>query len=184
MQSSQEFILTDLVMHKLYEQNAPLLLAFLLQRVRSREDAEDILVEVFVAAIEYPEIAQLSSGEQKSWLWRVAHNKIVDAYRYSKLRQGITLDTIDTLIHEDEKHTPEQVLLRQEEYNLLYAHLEKLPPIQQKAMQLRFAHGLRYAEIAEILGKRESAIRVMFSRTLNLLRKNYEKSQKGAKHVR
>lgn len=180
MQLSEKIVSCDSPVARLYERHAPALFAYLRQKTAAREDAEDILAQVFVAAIEQGEIDGLDERAQAAWLWKVARNKLVDAYRRSRLRQGMDLNQFtDLLYDEDERHAPEQVSLKHEEYAHLYAHIAKLPPIQQETLRLRFANDLRCSEIAEVLGKREGTVRVMLSRTLNFLRGIYEKDQRG-----
>jgi RNA polymerase sigma factor (sigma-70 family) len=182
MQLSKEIVSCDSPVARLYEQHAPALFAFLRQKTAAREDAEDVLAQVFIATIEYGELARLSEQEQAAWLWRVARNKVVDAYRRSRLRQGMDLDLFADVMYAADDQAPEQVSLRREEYARLHAHLGKLPPIQREAVRLRFVNDLRCAEIAEVLGKREGNIRVMLSRALNLLRSIYAKDQ-GETHL-
>ncbi|MEO7019960.1 MAG: RNA polymerase sigma factor [Ktedonobacteraceae bacterium] len=181
MQFSKTSVSSDSPAARLYELHAPALFAHLRQKAASREDAEDILVEIFVAAVESSDLNRLSEKEQAAWLWRVARNKVVDAYRRLQLRQGLDLDLFADTLYADDEHAPEQVSLQREEYTRLHSHLEKLSPIQRQAVHLRFANGLRCSEIAAILGKREGTIRVMLSRTLNFLRGIYEKDQGGTR---
>ena len=177
MRLSNASVNSDPPVVRLYEQHAPTLFAYLRQKTASREDAEDVLVEVFVAAVEHGELARLSEQEQVAWLWRVARNKAVDAHRRSQVRQSLDLDLFAGMIYEDDVYAPEQVSLQREEYARLHAHLAKLSPVQRRAVHLRFANNLRCSEIATILGKREGAVRVMLSRTLNFLRGVYAKDQ-------
>lgn len=177
--SKEELTAYDSLVARLYEEHASTLFTYRRRHIRSREDAEDVLVEVFLAAIEANLLENLENKEQATWLWRVARNKAVDAYRRSRLRQGTDLDQIADLIYEDEKHAPEQATLRQEEFEHLHASLERLSPIQREAVRLRFVNGLRCAEIATVLGKREGTVRVLLSRALNFLRALYEKSAEG-----
>ena len=88
MQRSKDGVSCDSPVARLYELHATAIFAYLRQQTTSREDAEDILVEVFVAAVESGAFDRLGEKEQVVWLWRVAHNKAVDAYRRSRLRQG------------------------------------------------------------------------------------------------
>lgn len=177
MQLPNDTDLYDSPVAGLYERHAPALFAYLRHRTPSREDAEDVLAQVFVALIEYKERNSLSEKEQVAWLWQVAHNKAVDAYRRSRFRQGMDLELFTDVIYEDDEFAPEQVSLRHEEYAQLHLYLEQLSPVQREAMRLRFANGLRCAEIGEVLGKGEGAVRVMLSRTLNFLRNIYAKDQ-------
>lgn len=177
MQLSNEIVSCESPVARLYERYAPALFAYLRRRTSSREDAEDVLAQVFVALIEQGDVDRLSEREQVAWLWRVARNKAIDAYRRSRLRQGMDLEMFTDTIYEEDEHMPEQVSLRHEEYAQLHAYLEQLPPVQREAMRLRFANGLRCAEIGAVLGKGEGAVRVMLSRALNFLRNIYARDQ-------
>lgn len=158
----------------LFHRHAPALFAFLRQRAASQEDAEDLLLEVFLAALEHNGFFELSEGEQQKWLWRVARNKTIDAYRRSTRKPALTLEDIVNTLCASEELSPEQVTLRQEEYTRLRATLKSLPAPQQEALCLRFGDNLRCAEIATVMGKREGAVRMLLSRALNLLRTIYE----------
>lgn len=162
------------LLEELYTRHSPALFAYLLHKTGSPENAEDVLVDVFVAALETSMFAELSEKEQVSWLWRVAHNKGVDAYRRSRVRQGLDLNLFVQLL-KDQEHTPELLALRQEATTQLQNYLAKLSPLQQEAIRLRFAHGLRSSEIATVMGKRDGTVRSLLSRALNYLRTFYER---------
>ena len=174
MQRSKDGVSCDSPVARLYELHATAIFAYLRRQTASREDAEDLLVEVFVVAVESSAFDRLGEKEQVAWLWRVAHNKAVDAYRRSRIRQGIDIKLVAEVIYDDDERTPERIALLQEEYSHLHAHLEKLSPIQREAVRLRFANGLRCSEIAAVLGRREGTVRVLLSRALNFLRTIYE----------
>ena len=164
----------------LYQRHAPALLLYVRRHVLSWEDAEDIVLDVFLAALEKEAtLAGLDDERQVAWLRRVAHNKVVDGYRRSRKRAADGLDEIAgaiETIYDDEAKTPEAVVLRHEEHALLQERLASLPRGQQEILQLRFAAGLRCSEIARLLNKREGTVRSILSRTLNFLRTIYEKS--------
>lgn len=163
----------DTAIVELYQRYVYTLLSSIRRSVPTREDAEDVLLEVFIAALEHNALAGLSEGEQLAWLRRVAHNKCVDAYRASQRRSFLSLETVTESLYDDEDQLPEQVALHSEELALLRARLTKLPAQQQQVLRLRFGQGLRCTEIARKLNKSESAVRMTLSRTLNLLRRIY-----------
>lgn len=158
----------------LFHRHAPVIFAFLCQRTASQENAEDLLLEVFVAVLEHPHFSELPDGEQQKWLWRVARNKTIDNYRRSAHKPVLALEDVADTLFSDEELSPEQVALRQEEYAQLRTVLESLPAAQQEALRLRFGDNLPCAEIATVMGKREGAVRMLLSRALNLLRTIYE----------
>lgn len=158
----------------LYQQHAPPLFDYIRKHLASPEDAEDILVEVFVAALESGYFFALTGQEQRAWLWRVAHHKVVDAYRRGKRRRQVSLSIVDEELFEEESPGPEQVSMRQEEDASLHILIKPLSPIQQQVLRLRFANDLRCPQIAVMLGKREATVRSILARTLNRLRHLYE----------
>jgi RNA polymerase sigma-70 factor (ECF subfamily) len=174
MQRQSKKGLDDATATKLYQHHAPSLLAYLRTHTRSWEEAEDVLVEVFLAALERESFSQLQEAEQRAWLWRVARNKVADLFRAAQRRQILPLDEATETTYDDEEFAPEQITLRREEYIHLRASIQQLSPLQQRILQLRFVHEMRCGEIAVILGKSEAAVRMLLSRTLNLLRTIYE----------
>jgi RNA polymerase sigma factor (sigma-70 family) len=175
MQANRHMAQAEQEMGLLYRKHAPGLLAYVRMRITSEEDAEDLVVEVFMAAIENAKFAALSEKEKQMWLWRVTRNKVIDAYRRAKTRQNVTLEHVADGLFEDEMFSPEYAALRQEDYMDLYAHLQSLPPLQQQILRMRFGQGLSCREIATTLGKQENVVRVTLSRSLNLLRKIYRR---------
>ncbi|HEY0756249.1 MAG TPA: RNA polymerase sigma factor [Ktedonobacteraceae bacterium] len=178
MQPLIELALDDATLTELYERHARTLLAFIRRYSSTREDAEDILLDVFLAASEQQVLVSMSEGERLAWLRRVAHNKCVDAHRYVQRHPTLTLEEIAGHAS-DEEHSPERLALRTEELTLLRDQLARLPEAHQEILRLRFAHGLRCTQIAHIFNKREGAVRMLLSRSLNLLRRLYAEKMAG-----
>ncbi len=177
MQVNRHIAQAEQEMALLYRKYAPGLLAYVRMHITSIEDAEDLVVEVFMAALENAKFAALSEKEKQLWLWRVTRNKVIDSYRRAKTRQNVALEQVADGLFEDEMAGPEYAALRQEDYMDLYAHLQRLPPLQQQILRMRFGQDLSCREIAARLGKQENVVRVTLSRTLNLLRKIYRRGR-------
>jgi len=175
MQANRLMAQAEQEMALLYRKYAPGLLTYVRMRITSEEDAEDLVVEVFLAALENAKVAVLSEKAKQLWLWRVTRNKVIDTYRRAKTRQNVTLEYVADGLFEDEMAGPEYAALRQEDYMELYAHLQSLPPLQQQILRMRFGQDLSCREIATTLGKQENVVRVTLSRSLNLLRKIYRR---------
>ena len=158
----------------IYQRYAPALFAYLHRHAGVLEDTEDLLLEVFQAALERPGFERLGTKEQEAWLWCVARNKVADHHRRRVRRQGMSLELVPEDVYEQDEETPETLLLRQEMYARLRTSIQRLPVHQQEIVHLRFALGLRSAEIAAVLHKSEGAVRVTLSRALKLLRRIYE----------
>lgn len=174
----------DTAFAELYQRHAQTLLRFIWSHVHTREDAEDVLLEVFLAALSRGVLACLSEAEQQAWLRRVAYHKCIDIHRRVQRRPVVPLDSALDLLYEDEEQAPEQQTLRMEEHARLRALLARLPEQQQIVLRLHFAYNLRGPEIARRLNKSEGSVRKQLSRALNHLREMYgeqlEKGDRGA----
>lgn len=165
----------DPALPDLYGQHAAALLTHLRANVNSKEDAEDLLLDVFIAALERDSLQGLSTEEQRLWLWRVARNKLVDYYRRQVRRQHLPLEEASEMLDQNNEHAPEWAALHNEKHRGLLEAIEELPPLQKEVILLRFVNELRSPEIARILGKRDTTIRMILSRALNKLRTTIEK---------
>lgn len=156
---------------RLYRDHAATVLGYLRLRLAPYEEAEDLLLEVFLAALEQGKRLEERSLEmQKAWLLNVARHKVADYYRRSKRRPQVALEQIAETLYADEALSPEQTTLDREEYEQMRDLVRRLPGLQQQVIYLRFVYDLRYSEIAEILGKKEGAVRKLLWRSLNLVR--------------
>lgn len=156
----------------LYQCDASRLFAYLSRHLSSLPDAEDLLLDVFLAALEHEDkLKVMREDERRAWLWTVARNKLVNHYKKSQHQQHIPLEAIASAM--DPERTPEQSMLDHEEDEQLWRFLRKLSPLQKEVLELRFVGGLRCTEIATVLHKREGAIRTMLSRAIRVLREMY-----------
>ncbi len=158
----------------LYERYAASIFAYARLHTHTFEDAEDLTLEVFTAALEHDSLADLAEKQQFVWLRRVAQNKLVDRYRRALHISLLPLEQVVETVRTEEALSPEQLVVRREELERLHSTIRQLPLLQQQVLQLRVGDGLRFAEIAVLLDKREAAVRQVYSRTLKLLRTIYE----------
>lgn len=163
----------------LYRRYAPNILVSLRRHVSSPEDAEDLLMEIFLAAFQRQDLlCRVDDTAQLAWLRRVAHNKLVDFYRRTARRPVVPLEEYTDQLYDDEQE-PESVLIHQENVVWLQTHLQSLSEAQQEVLHLRFGGGLRCVEIAKLLNKREGAVRMLLARSLNALRSRYTRQKEG-----
>jgi RNA polymerase sigma factor (sigma-70 family) len=159
----------------LYEQHAQAILLYIRKRISVQEDTEDLLLEVFLGALEKKIPLHLPENQQRAWLLHVAQHKLIDHYRRQARHLSVELDEelAGTLL-DDEELAPESLTLRGEDHRLLRQHLATLPEAYQKVLWLRFADGLRSKAISQRMQKSDGAIRILLSRALNSLRSIYE----------
>jgi RNA polymerase sigma factor (sigma-70 family) len=174
--------LEDTPIGKLYQRYWHALFTVIRQSISSREDAEDILLEVFLAAVESKTLPGMSEMHQEAWLRRVAYNKCMDFHRRTTRRPRFSLEGYIETLYDDEEREPEQVALRQEEVVQLQEHLAILSADQREILRLRFADELPCAQIAARMHKSEGAVRAALARALNRLRGIYTKCRKESYH--
>ncbi|MGI8633419.1 MAG: sigma-70 family RNA polymerase sigma factor [Solirubrobacterales bacterium] len=130
----------------LFDRYQPRLLAFCRHMLKSTEDAEDVLQEVFVAA--YNALLQDErSINARPWLYRIARNRCLNHLR-RPVPEGH--DTMDHLPMDGGTSTADKALKRQDFRNLV-ADVHTLPETQRTALLLREINGLSYEEIAQAM---------------------------------
>ena len=156
----------------IYRRYAPEVFTYLLHHIPMRQDAEDLLVEVFLAVLEKIPSLDIDERHLAAYVQAIARNKVADYYRKRGKRQIISLDALAETAYESEELAPEERAVAGEQITMLRHAFNELPELQQTILRLRFIHGLRSREIAAHLARSENSIRVMLSRSLKSLRKN------------
>lgn len=162
----------------LYDRFAATILTYLCQMVANRQDAEDLLLEVFMAAFNNEMLLRLPAERQQAWLRHVARNKAIDRYRHTARLTMLPLEQASET--EDEGLTPQQHAEQRQTYECLSQAFGQLSPMQQELIRLRYGRDLRLTQIAEMFEKPAGTVRKLLSRTLHQLRQLYEQSEKGA----
>jgi len=103
-----------------------------------------------------------------AWLYRIAHNLVANWHRDHARRQDLALDDV-TLVG-DVVEMPEWVAENQEERRWLLAAIRRLPEERQELLILKFVEQLSNAEVGQIMGRTEGAIKSLYHRTLLALR--------------
>ncbi|MFN8130048.1 MAG: RNA polymerase sigma factor [Solirubrobacteraceae bacterium] len=122
------------------------LLSFCRHMLNSREDAEDVLQEVFASAYNAM-IADERPINVRPWLYRIARNRCLNHLRR---QQPIGVDSMDVHFADAGMSTADQVH-RREEFRQLVADVQTLPETQRTALLLREIDALTYDQIAEAM---------------------------------
>ena len=132
-------------------------------RVKDEELAQDITSLVFLKALENLHSFQNGPSPFAGWLYRIAHNAVIDHYRVT--RKMIPLEEVDALKlgYSDELDEKLEWKVRSQE---LSRALMELPHTQQEVLILKFVLGFTTLEIARMLHKRVGAIRAVQMRGL------------------
>jgi len=122
------------------------LLAFCRHMLGSREDAEDVLQEVFAASFNAI-VADDRPIHVRPWLYRIARNRSLNHLRRV---QPIGVDSMDIHMSEAGLTTADKVHKR-EDFRLLVCDVQDLPETQKTALLLREIDALSYEQIAEAM---------------------------------
>lgn len=158
----------------LYQQYFPRVHAYIHYRVSSAQDAEDLISETFFKAIRnLGRFRWHGEGSFAGWLFRIAHNLVVDYYRRNT-RVGLSSTPNENLAEpSDQSPLPEETMMQKETFLQMRALIAQLSPRRQEIITLKFFGSLRNYEIAHILKLDERTVAAHLSRGLQDLRREY-----------
>lgn len=134
------------------------------------QDAEDLTEQVFLKAWEALKNFRPAGNSFINWLYRIAHNIVIDHHRRQNLITFEALNSDDLSLNHNQE-TALEAIIQLEENAKLAAAIRRLPEEYQQVIILRFIEGLGHAEIARILEKSEVACRGLQFRALASLSK-------------
>lgn len=148
----------------LYERHMNAIYRYIYFRVGDAEQAEDMTEDVFLKAWEALPKYRTREHPFTSWLYRIAHNLVVDYYRRNKTVEEM-LDS-NLIVKEYPDPLPEEVVVERQNYKELVNAIKQLDDDEQEVIILRFVEGLSHKQVAQIIGKSEGASRVIQHRAL------------------
>jgi RNA polymerase sigma-70 factor (ECF subfamily) len=140
----------------LYARHKGPLFRFVLRSVKARGEAEELFHDVWLRVIEARE-RYTPSARFTTWLYTIAHNRVVDHWR----RRGLKLTSLDAREDPDDppfepaaapQDEPQRRAELNEQLRRLGRALEALPPAQREVFLLREEAGLSLPEISEVTG--------------------------------
>lgn len=157
----------------LYDRYVSRIYNYIYYRTGNQHDAEDLTSRVFTRAIKHIPHYEDRGVPFSAWLYRIAHNLVANWHRDNSRRQIVELDDSYRLPGGQEQ--PETIVVRSEEEDLLLEMVGRLPEDRQQLLILKFVDHLSNAEIGEIMGRTEGAIKSLYHRTLMSLRDEAKK---------
>jgi len=150
---------------ELFEQFRDPLLRYALSFGISVHDAEEVVQEVFLSLFRHLQ-SRRSRKNLRGWLFRVGRNLTLKRlYANQRLRDKTTSDWIVAEEQFDPSPNPEEQLSSAQRRRRLLAVVEALPEAEQGCLRLR-AEGLRYREIAAVLGMSLGAVSQSLTRSV------------------
>jgi len=161
---------------ELYRRYVQRIYNYIYYRVGNPHDAEDLTARVFYRVLRNIHRYEDRGLPFSAYLYRIAHNVVANWHRDNQRRTEIPLDALWSL--HDDSPAPEATLLQHEEYERLFAVIRRLPPDRQQLLILKFVERLSNAEIGQIMGRTEGAIKSLYHRTLLALRRELERLER------
>jgi RNA polymerase sigma-70 factor (ECF subfamily) len=149
-------------------------------RVDSDAVAEDVTAEVFLRMVQYLPQYRDTGVPFSAWLYRIAASQIADYHRQNKR----IIDTEISDQHAGEDHDLLGSMIQEEERMMLRQAIQLLTEDQQTLLILRYMQRMSHQEVAVILNKSESAIRVMQHRALQALAQYLGGASKARSYLR
>jgi RNA polymerase sigma-70 factor, ECF subfamily len=150
----------------LYDEYYRKVARYVFVRIGDRSEAEDLASEVFVKALDSLKTYQERGLPMQAWLFRIAHNLVVDHLRKATRQKAVPLE--DTQIYdESDPVTAAETNLEMARVNQA---MQSLTEEQREVVRLRFFGGLTSKEVSKVLDKSDGAVREMQRASLEKLR--------------
>ena len=152
---------------EVYEKYFSRVYRYIALRVDNKTEAEDLVGQVFLKALESISSFKWRGVPVSAWLFRIAHNQVIDYRRTSKaklhslLEESLVSDGTDPALEAERSFDIHQVVQAM-------GHLTKA---QRDVIELRFVGGLSTDEVAKVLGRSQGAVKVLQHSALVALRK-------------
>ena len=171
--SSMESVRSEVDPAALVEIYSALLFRVAHSVLRSRAEAEDVVQDVFVRVLEHRR-SLTTVLDMRVWLVRIAWNLAIDRRRRIRPEQfdeGFAESLVGRDLPADEALNEAQRL------RAVLRELERLPRAEREVLLLSAVDELGTAEMAEVLGRSESAVRALLFRARTRLRERLEKGE-------
>jgi RNA polymerase sigma-70 factor, ECF subfamily len=157
----------------LYERYMGRIYNYVYYRTGNQYDAEDLTARVFFRAMHHITNYQNRGLPFSAWLYRIAHNLVANWHRDNSRRKEIPLE--DCVVSGHIRHDyPETALVQTEERERLLRMIRKLTPDRQQLLILKFVEHMTNAEIGQVMGRTEGAVKSLYHRTLLALREDLD----------
>jgi len=152
----------------LYERYVGRIYNYIYYRTGNHQDAEDLTARTFYRALKHLPRYVDRGAPYSAYLYRIAHNAVANWHRDNSRRQIISIDEL--VMRTLKRKGPASLAQKHEEQALLLQAARRLAPDRQQLLILKFVEQMRNAEIAEVMGRTEGAIKSLYHRTLVALR--------------
>ena len=157
-----------------YKTYSPKLLTYLKRKLPKEEDALEIVNDVFFEAIDELPLFQEKSSVL-TWLYRIAHNKIVDFYRKRKIKSFLLSQAPFLEIVAKDIHNPEFEFEKNRLRDKIEASLHTLSLAYRNILTMHYEEKIPVKDIADILHLSFSATQSLLFRARQSFKQAYER---------
>ncbi len=151
----------------IYDRYSDRIYRYIYHRIGNVETAEDLTAQTFLKMLEAIQGGKGWRTSFKSWLYRIAHNLVVDHYRRASKVTQVSLEKVPGLTQDGDSLT--DAVEKKLDMEALERALVSLTDEQAQVVVLRFIEGYNIAEVSEIMGKTEGAIKALQYRAVRAL---------------
>jgi RNA polymerase sigma-70 factor (ECF subfamily) len=139
---------------QLYDETSPMINGFLLRMLEHPEDAEEVLLDVYMKAWKFASSYTEERGTVPAWLVTMARNAAIDRIRQRRAQPRVmAFEGESSAEPASVAASPEEQVSQSERSSRVQRVLRELPREQREAVVLAFFGGLTHAELAERLGE-------------------------------
>ena len=170
---------------QLYDQSSTLLYTMALRMLGDKEDANELLQEVYLEVWRKVSRYDVGRGTPLAWLVTLTRSRAVDRLRArnSRGQQKIVASLDGANQVPDRSPTPFDAQADQEIRMLVLGALTALPPAQQQALELAYYEGLSHAEIAAKLNQPLGTVKTRIKLGMSKLRESLRHCWDHGEHV-
>lgn len=153
---------------ELYESYYDRIARYIALRIGNWDSAQELAGDVFLRAVESLDTFQWRGIPMQAWLFRIAHNLLVDHLRKHSKRSNLPLEEAFGLSSSSNPQHEVETKLQMEE---VLKAMDSLSPAQREVVTLRLLGGLSAAEAGQLMGRTSGAVRELQRTALQALRK-------------
>ncbi len=154
---------------ELYEAYFDQIYRYIVLKIGDRTEAEDMTQQVFLKALKSLSLYKWKDVPFSAWLYRIAHNQMVDHFRKLSRRQSCELT--EAITPDDPGENPQHQTELKADIEHLVKATRHLTRAQREVIALRFSSDLPVAEVARLMGKSEGAVKALQHSAVVALRK-------------
>lgn len=152
---------------ELYDRYEAKIYAYIYRRTGEQTLAEDLTGQVFLKMLEAIHNRKAWHSSFSGWLYRIAHNLVIDHYRQRDHQVQVSLDDEPML---PAAENPEEMTELKLDAERLRSAIGRLTEEQAEVISLRFLEGYSINEVAEMMSKTEGSIKALQYRAVSTLR--------------